>query len=197
MKKLILIRHGETEYTKNRRYCGRENIPLNKKGIKQAERLASKLRNRRVDRVYSSDLARAFHTARIVFAGKAVFARRAFREINFGKCTGMNFGEISTKYPALGDAWVNSPERVKIPGGESLLEMAKRARRCFNVIFAQNRGKIVAIVAHGGVIRVILLQLMGHTLDKFWKIEQSTAAINVIEFKNGNPKFLKINDTNG
>ena len=67
MEKLILIRHGQTDYTLQRRYCGHEDIPLNDYGIKQVTRLRKRLNNIRIDNVYSSNLKRALETAQILF----------------------------------------------------------------------------------------------------------------------------------
>lgn len=194
MKKLFLIRHGETDYTLHRKYCGQKNIPLNANGIKQANYLRTKLKNIKIDKVYSSDLKRAFQTAKIVFQNKIVHKRKALREIDFGKFCGLTFEEASRLYPDVYKTWLSNPANVKIPKGESLTNFAKRVERCFDEIFSQNAKKTVVLVSHGGLIRIILLKILGQGLDKFWKIQQDSAALNIIEFKNGVARIVKLND---
>lgn len=195
MKRLILIRHGETDYTLNRKYCGHEDIPLNAEGIKQAECLLARLKNLKIDRVYSSDLKRAVQTAKIVFRDRVVFRRKALREVDFGSFSGLTFEKTKSMYPGIYKMWMQSPKDVKIPKGESLFNLARRVGKCFERVSNQNQKKTVALVTHGGPIRVILLKLLKLNLDKFWDIEQHVAAINIIDFENNAPKILTINDT--
>ncbi|NQU95018.1 MAG: alpha-ribazole phosphatase [Candidatus Omnitrophica bacterium] len=195
MKKLILIRHGETDYTTQRKYCGHENIPLNAQGIKQAKRLRSRLKNIQIDAIYSSDLLRAFETAKLVFPDMQVTRTEKLREINFGEFSGLTFADVESKYPGTYKAWIENPESVKIPNGESLPDLARRVDRFFERITKDNLKGNVAIISHGGPIRILLLGLQRRGLDKFWEIEQRTTAINIIDFDKGVPKFLKINDT--
>ena len=195
MKRLILIRHGETDYTLQRRYCGHENIPLNAKGKKQAKYIGDKLKNAKIDRIYSSDLSRSLETARIAFHNRAIFKIKGLREIDFGQFSGLTFEEASRAYPHVYEAWLSNPANAKIPKGESLSHFARRVMSCFRRIFLQNIGKSVVLISHGGPIRIILLHLLKQGPDTFWDIGQDTAAINTISFQKGIPKILRINDT--
>lgn len=183
MRKLILIRHGDTDYTLNKRYCGQRNTPLNKRGIAQAKRLRKKLKGLRIDKVYSSDLKRAYQTAEIVFKGKRIVKRRGLREIDFGRFCGLSFQESTKLYPAVYNLWMNNPIDAKIPEGESVKTFAKRVLKTFKKIFKQNRKKVVAIVSHGGPIRVMLLYLLGLGFDKFWEIDVGVTHVKTVEFK--------------
>ncbi len=195
MKKLILIRHGETDYTLQRRYCGHEDISLNARGIEQANYLRYKLKNIKVDRVYSSDLKRTFQTAKIIFQNKIIYKRKKLREIDFGVFSGLTLEDVNRLYPDVYKAWLDNPANVKIPEGESLPGFVRRVEKSFNKIFNQNMKKTVALVSHGGTIRVILLKMLRQDLDKFWNIQQDSTALNIIGFKNGIPEIIKINDT--
>jgi len=195
MKKLIIIRHGETDYSAAKRYCGFQDVPLNRNGVKQAERLGRRLKKTKVDRVYSSDLLRARETARVAFGGRKINALRCLREINFGSIAGLRYDDLKKKYPGIYRLWAERPELLKMPGGESLARFSARVERCLAGIARKNKGKSVAIVSHGGPIRVILLKLMKKGLDKMWDIEQNAAALNVVSFKSGEAKILKMNDT--
>jgi len=195
VKKLILIRHGKTDYTEKQKYCGHENIPLNNSGVEQANRLRVRLKRMKIDTVYASDLSRASQTAEIAFPKRRILKRARLREIDFGQFSGFTFEQVGRMYPDIYKAWLNNPADARIPDGESLAGFAKRINDCFERICKQNPKRAVAIVAHGGPIRIILLSLLKKGLEKFWDIEQHAAAINIAEFKNGMPKILKINDT--
>ena len=195
MKKLILIRHGETDYTAERKYCGHSNTPLNSKGIKQADCLRPKLKKIKIDRIYSSDLRRAYQTAKIIFKNRTIIKKRNLREIDFGKFVGLTWEESSILYPDIYKTWVGNPTDTEIPNGESMRNFVKRVESCFIKISNRNSDKTVAVVSHGGTIRIILLKILRQDLDKFWTIEQNIAAINIIEFENKTPRLLKINDT--
>lgn len=194
MRKLILIRHGETNYTALGKYCGHKDIPLNKKGMVQADRIWLKLKKTKVDKVYSSDLKRTLQTAKIVFKDKEIFKKKDLREIDFGRFCGLTIKETFRLYPKIYKVWLNKPLDVKMPEGESVADFTKRVLRCFRSISNQNLKKTVAIVSHGGPIRIILLNLLKLGIDRFWDIEQDVAAVNIIEFQNRVPKILKINN---
>ncbi len=185
MKRLILIRHGETRYTKEWRYCSHESVPLNKKGIAQAKRLCLKVKGLKIDRIYSSDTKRALQTSEIIFRSKKILKSKGLREIDFGRFCGKTIWEVSKRYPGINKIWLSSPIDVKIPGGESIRNFRKRVRGCLKRISTNNRGKAIAIVSHGGVLRMILLDLYKLGIDRFWDIKLNTAAFYKVEFKKG------------
>ncbi|UCD55420.1 MAG: histidine phosphatase family protein [Candidatus Omnitrophota bacterium] len=185
MKKLILIRHGETAYTLKRKYCGHENIALNATGMEQAKCLRPKLKDIKIDTIYSSDLKRAFQTAKIAFPKRAILKKKGLREINFGRFSGLTFEEADKLYPKFYGTWLNNPIKAKIPNGENFSDFAERIERCFNAISRQNSKKTVALFTHGGPIRIIILKILQKGLDKFWDIEVGTGDINIMDFKNG------------
>lgn len=180
MKKLILIRHGETDYTEQRRYCGHGDVPLNARGIEQAEYLRAKLKNIKIDTIYSSDLKRALQTAKIAFPKRIIYRRKGLRENDFGRFSGLTYEEAGKTYPRAYSLWMHNPLDAKIPGGENLPNFAKRVEGCFKRIFDRNPKKTVAIVSHGGAIHIILLKLRKQGLDKFWDIAVKTAAVNIV-----------------
>lgn len=196
MKRLILIRHGETDYSSEGRYCGYSDPPLNKKGIWQAERLAERLKRLNVDKVYSSDLKRAVETAKIIFKDKSIGELQDFREINFGIFEGLKYEEIIKKYPKLYRTWLDNPAMVEIPGGEALRGLSKRVRKRLSLILSQHKDGEIALVAHGGPIRVILCDALKVSLEAFWQIEQDIGALNIIDYPARLlPVIVAINDT--
>jgi len=185
MTKLILIRHGETDYTSQGRYCGFSDPSLNLKGIQQSERLANRLKETRIDKVYSSDLKRAYESAKIIFKNNSVEEIADFREMNFGLFEGLKYGEIIKAYPKLYREWIDNPVGVKIPSSEGLVELEKRVKEKLSLILSQDVGKTIALVSHGGPIRVILCQVLKLGLESFWKVEQGIGTLRIIDCPEG------------
>ena len=185
MTRLILIRHGETDYTSQGRYCGFSDPSLNEKGIQQSKELAIRLKEARVDKVYSSDLKRAYESAKIIFKNNSIEETTGFREMNFGLFEGLRYEEVIKVYPKLYREWIDNPLRVKIPSGEGLGELEKRVKKELSLILSQDAGKIIALVSHGGPIRVILCHLLKLGLESFWKIEQGIGTLRIIDYPKG------------
>lgn len=195
MTRLILIRHGQTDYNLQNRYCGFSDPPLNSRGIWQSGRLAACLRNIKIDKVYSSDLKRSYQTAGIIFKKHSIEETTDFREINFGCFEGLKHGEILEKYPRLYNGWMNDPETIKIPGSEGLKGLSKRVKKALSFILSQNEGKTVALVTHGGVIKLILCDALRFDLKMFWRIEQTSGALNIIDYSGELlPEVVRAND---
>jgi len=195
MGKIILIRHGETDYTKQEKCCGQKDVPLNTDGIRQARIMQLYFNSMKIDAVYSSDLKRAVQTAKIVFESNVIYKRKSLREIDFGKFYGSTYAEISKLYPEAYKMFLNNPKDLTIPGGENISKFSSRVVSCFNKIQEKSAGKTTALVGHINTIRVILLSILKQGLEAYWSIHQDVAAINIIEFKKGNARVLKINDT--
>lgn len=196
MARLILIRHGETDYSAQNSYCGFSNPSLNSKGRWQAKRLAVRLRDIKIEKVYSSDLKRAYETAEIIFKNSSIEKLSDFREMNFGVFEGLKYEEIIEKYPGLYIKWIDNPEKIKIPDVETLKDLDKRVIRRLSFILSQHADKKIALVTHGGPIRVILCNALRYSLKMFWQIEQEIGALNIIDYAGMLPNaIIKINDT--
>ncbi len=196
MSRLILIRHGETSYHSENRYCGFSNPPLNKNGIRQCESLSRRLNKANVHKVYSSNLKRALETARIIFKNNAIEQLPDFREMNFGILEGLTHQEIMNQHPRLYQDWLSQPAKLKFPGGETLKDLVARVRKQLSFILARNRQREIALIAHGGPIRVILSDVLKLGLDSFWEINQEFTALNVIDYpQDAPPKVVIMNDT--
>ncbi len=180
--RLILIRHGQTDYNLQNRYCGFSNPALNNKGIKQAKRLAVKLKSLNVDKAYSSDLKRAIQTAKIIFRDLPIEKVSDFREMNFGIFEGLTYEEIIKINPKLYRKWIANPAKVKIPDAEGLRDLNKRVKKRLAHIILQNKNKTIAVVTHSGPIKVILCDILKYGLRQFWQIEQDLGALNIIDF---------------
>lgn len=179
--RLLLIRHGETDWNAVGRIQGEIDIPLNAHGREQAQRLAAALAARDgIARIYSSDLARALETARIL--GRAthasVITNPALRERRFGAFQGRTFPDIRVSDPAASERWRRRDPSWAPPGGETLLEFRDRIVPAVAALARQNAGQQIAVVAHGGVLDVLYRAATGQELElaRAWKIPN--AAVN-------------------
>lgn len=180
--KLILIRHGQTDWNKQKKYCGFTDIDLNNAGIIQAEELRKELNAKAIARVYTSRLKRCVTFTELIFKNTPIEKLIELNEMNFGIWEGLTYYEIMAKYHDVYRKWLNKPCETAIPQGESLGEMAMRVRKVLIRILSINKGKTIATVTHSGPIKVILCNVLGLNLDDIWQIEPGLASVREIEF---------------
>ncbi|MEK7450019.1 MAG: alpha-ribazole phosphatase [Planctomycetota bacterium] len=187
MLRLYLIRHGETNFNKNYRYCGITDPPLNKKGISQAKKLARQLKNTPIDLVYVSPLRRADQTAQIIFNRKLkIITAPALREINFGRWEGLNYNEVMVKYQSRLKKWLLNPWAVCPPGGENLKRFRKRILFFLKKYILPQRKKgieNIALVTHGGVIKIIYSDFKKNRSHDFWSFNPLPGSLLVLKRK--------------
>ncbi|MBW1716400.1 MAG: histidine phosphatase family protein [Deltaproteobacteria bacterium] len=191
---VFLIRHGETEWSDQKRYCGFTDIELNEKGRWQARRLATRLQEEKIHRIYSSDMKRTLQCAKIVFKHKPVEGLFHLREMNFGVFEGLTYQDIMEKYPLVYRNWLENPLDTAIPQGESLHSLAARVGTGLREILSQNSNKAVAVFTHGGPIRVILTDILKVDLKEIWRIEPRIASLSILEFAKGKGRIYLLND---
>ncbi len=148
-----------------------------------------------LDAVYCSDLSRAVKSAEIISEpyGLTPVKIPALRERSFGVWEGMTFSEIKERYPGEFEAWADNPVAHSPVGGESTLEVKERAVRALNEILGRHAGENVAVVAHGGVNRILICDILGVPLENIFRIEQDYGAVNVIEFWDRYPVVKLLN----
>ena len=137
-----------------------------------------------LDAVYTSDLQRARKSAEVLGNAFSLdpIAMPELRERHFGIWEGMTFNEIKEKYPAEFSAWANDPLVYSPINGESTVSVRDRSIAAIEKIAEEHSNSNVAVVAHGGVIRVALCHYLGAPLSHIFRIEQDFAAVNIIEF---------------
>jgi alpha-ribazole phosphatase len=196
MTELILIRHGETEWNVVKVFRGQVDINLSETGIKQAELLASYLSTVAIEAIYSSPLKRAQKTAEAIAKPHRlkVNAEPDLIDLNFGKWQGLSHEEVKEKYGDLYARWINHPEQVRMPGGETLDDVSKRVTRFRNKVIENHRGTIV-IVGHRVVNKVMLCALLELDNSHFWKIRQDTCGISILNYQNEQFILTRHNDT--
>ena len=191
--RLILIRHGQTDSNLKRRYSGFLDVDINATGRKQARRLAGRLKDEAIHKVYVSDRKRALSTARIAFKGFKIETVPDLREMHFGIFEGLTFSQIMRRYPRIYKQWLHDPFRVIIPEGESLREAKVRVARAIKKIILDNPHKTIAVVSHGGAISLFLMSVFKSR--NFWRQIPGSASITEVEYESGKPKIRLVNDT--
>lgn len=195
--RIFLVRHGETEWNRIPRFQGRSDVPLNQMGREQARALAMALKDEPIQAVYSSPLARALETANIIkdyHPSIPLFEEPGFIEMDLGAFEGMEPQDWIQKYPHLRKVWQETPSSIKMPGGESLQEVQKRAMEALEQITQNYPPRSTVLVAsHNFVIRTILCRALGKSLDRFREFKQGTAALNIL-YKEGNTLWADVVD---
>ena len=196
MTRLIITRHGETDWNVGEVFRGRIDVALNDSGLAQAEALGLHLADLDVEAVYSSPLKRAFDTARAVavYHDLEVSIAPDLVDFNYGSWQGMSHNDVREKYADLYHKWLTAPHTVTMPDGESLDETTERARKAVDDIVAGHEGTVV-LVSHRVINKVLICSLLDLDNSHFWKIEQDTCAINMVKVKDGDFIVSLVNDT--
>ncbi|RZT43116.1 histidine phosphatase family protein [Cupriavidus agavae] len=177
---LIVIRHGETAWNRERRLQGQVDIPLNDTGRAQAEALAGALAGEPIDAVYSSDLGRAMETAAPLARrlGLAVRPEPRLRERCYGDLQTMTYAEVAEKRPEDFANWQARVPDYAPAGGESLRAFHERAVEIALALSRRHPGERIALVAHGGVLDCLYREATGMTLEAPREHELLNASIN-------------------
>jgi broad specificity phosphatase PhoE len=194
---IVLARHGETDWNKNEVFRGRADVGLNETGLQQAELLGEYLSGEKVDFVYSSPLQRAVRTAEAV-AGRQSLQVNVVRNLidfDYGDWQGLSHREVRQRYPELYRDWLDTPEQVRIPGGESLEEVRKRAMPFLeDAVIRCGEGRIV-LVSHRVVNKVLICTLLGLDNSHFWNIKLDTGGVTRFSYEDGRLVLTSHNET--
>ena len=197
MIEIILARHGETDWNASETFRGRVDIPLNEVGRKQAEMLGEYLEQEQIDFIYSSPLKRAVETARAISGRQKleVNAVENLIEFHFGDWQGLSRSEVVEKYPEVYRDWLDTPEQVRIPGGESLEDVRRRTVPFVkDAIMRCGDGKIV-FVSHRVVHKVLVCSLLGLDLSHFLNVKIDTCGLTRFDCGDGRLVLTSHNET--
>ena len=191
---VYIVRHGQTEGNRDNRYIGSTDIDLTELGKIQAQVTAEYLyKTVKFDKIYSSDLKRAYITA-MATAKKQnleVIKEPAFREFYGGKWENMIFSDIVTQYPNEYKTWSEDFASLRCPDGESVEELSNRTYEAIKRIAVSNDGKTIAVFAHGGVIRTLICRLSGKPLSEIGDIPWPTnTSITVAKLSKDSDEIL-------
>jgi alpha-ribazole phosphatase len=195
--KLFLIRHGQTDWNLNRRFQGQSDVPLNETGRQQANALAKRLSSQTFDAVYSSDLQRATETAKICRSDWQSDLRQdpRLREVNFGDWEGLTYTEIKEKYPDSLATWERDVYSSSPPNGETLADLAQRVQSFLDDLPQKHNDQTILVVAHGGVLQVMICLALKLSPTMYWQFYLSTASLSRISFYPAGAILNLLNDT--
>lgn len=191
---IFFVRHGLTDWNKERRFQGTCDIPLNADGLAQAQRAAARCKELGFERIYHSTLKRAAQTAQAVAdaAGAPLIAHTGFNEVCMGLFQGLNHAQAREQYPD--SRYFDDPVHAAPPEGESLLQLQERALRALEFVEQDAAGcERVAVVSHGALLKTLLSAVAGIPLESFSKFDISNGSISVIESKNGARRLITLN----
>ena len=193
--RILLIRHGETEWNRIRRFQGRSDLPLNQRGRDQGHALALALEDESVTAIYSSPLARAMETARLIkvfHPSVPLFEEEGLVEMDLGEFDGMEAEHWAAQNADFLKAWLETPASVRMPGGESLQEVQTRAMGALERITKMYPPESTLLLcSHNFVNLTILCYALKVPLDRFREVRQETAALNVL-YKQGQQFLVKV-----
>ena len=204
MTRIILVRHGQTDWNRNDRFRGHADVPLNATGVAQAQATGQRVAEEwQPVAIYSSPLSRALDTGQAIADHLARFYQTKLpvqvipelADFNFGKWEGLTPEEARQHWPEEIEAWYATPQTVHIPGGETLQDLRERAMKVIRDLVSWHPGETIAVVSHTDVNRIILLDMLGLDNGHFWDLRQDTCAINVIEAQECSFTIVTVNDT--
>lgn len=196
--KLLIARHGETDYNKGGLLQGRGiNAPLNETGKLQAQSLAGYINQYPISYVGSSSMLRAQETAQFYASanGMDILHHAGLDEMNFGEFEGKSYLDIVDELDPISQAWKKGEIDLKIPGGESPKEVFERANDAFEKIFSSMNRGYVFVVAHGRLLRILLSEWLGYGLRNMDKINHYNCGVNQIVYSGGAYKAEYLNKT--
>jgi broad specificity phosphatase PhoE len=195
---VFLVRHGITAWHEENRVLGQRDIPLSPAGVAQSEQVGATLGGVKLWEVLSSPLQRAIQTAEIIGRAAGIEVARDPRLIDMqaGKWTGMTYDEVAASEEY--QKFIRQPESERIPGGESLDEVRRRAVSAVDQALRDSpSGDALAIVTHAGIIRVLLTHYMGSPPANYHRVRVSPGSITILSFADDRelPRVLAVNLT--
>jgi probable phosphoglycerate mutase len=194
---VLLIRHGENEWTEQHKLAGRTpGVHLNPYGRLQAEALGQRLAATELSAIVASPLERTMETAQAIAQHHQlqVETRPGIVEVDYGKWTGQAIKKLAKKkkWPVI----QFYPTGAGFPGGETMFEMQARMVRELNALVAAHPGETIAVVGHADLIKAAVAHYLGVHFDLFQRVVISTASITTISFSPMGPRVVTVNDTN-
>ena len=196
MLRLYFMRHGETVWNTERRYQGMTDIELSEEGLRQAECAAKRFKNIKIDKIYASPLKRAMKTAEKIAAEKGleIISEDNFREIHFGEWEGKTVPELTEKYGESYTNFIREPHKYGFPGEGSVENVINRIKPGIDRLIAEDEGNVL-IVSHGGIIRLMIMYIMGLDSSWFTKMWINNTGVSIVEIKNDRRLLLTLNDS--
>ena len=200
--KLVLVRHGETEWNKLGKFQGQQDIALNARGIAQAKETAQAVVAWQHSTVYSSPLNRTMQVAQEIsrLSGKTVKQVPGLQELSLGDLEGVTGEEMRANRPEVYAAWRDDPASVAMPNGETLVELQERAWKALVELEqahlqAQTQDEALILVSHNFAIRSMIGKILGMPLSNFHRMSLSLSSICTVEVDERGRRLTSYNST--
>ncbi|MEH2083187.1 MAG: histidine phosphatase family protein [Nostoc sp.] len=189
--RLLLVRHGETDWNRQTRFQGQIDVPLNDNGRQQSQKAGEFLQEIAIDFAVSSTMLRPKETAEIILKQHPnvnLELQDGLREISHGLWEGKLEIEIEQEFPGELQRWRTIPTQVQMPEGENLQQVWERSVVAWQSILqtaSNNQFKTVLVVAHDATNKTLLCHILGLSLENFWSFRQGNGAVSVIDYPAG------------
>ena len=196
--KLILVRHGETHWNKDGLVQGGDSdIELNETGLEQARRLAAFLESEPITIILSSPLRRAISTAEVIagYHQLPVEIEQGLRELKVGDLEGIAISNLRTTFSRFLLQWWQDGEAMKLPNGESLVDLQERAWKVIEGLLEKHKDGTAVVVSHYFVTLAIILKALNLPLDYFTKFKLDLGGVSILEFRDFGVRLVTFNDT--
>lgn len=197
MPRLLLVRHGLSEYNSARRFAGSSDVEMTDDGYRQTEQLRDRLAVEKIDAIYSSNLKRAMRTAEVISAKHSleIIPCPELREINYGEIEGLTFEQIGKNYPAVAELITNFSLQLQFPGGECFEEFTARICKFLDRLEKHTPSETILVVAHGGPLRTLVCHLLGIGMEHWRQIRIDNASLTIISIHERGTIISLLNDT--
>lgn len=195
--RIVLVRHGRTDWNREFRVQGQSDIPLNSTGKAQAEAIARALKDENVQIVYSSPLSRAYQTAQAIAKPHQLKVQtdERLKELDVGSVDGVHYPRLKTEASGFYSDWIANPAYARWPGGESLKELQSRIWDFIQSISNTDWEGAMVITSHLFSILTILCRILGMELSTFRRLNLSVASISIVELSAEQSYLMLFNDT--
>ena len=196
MTRIILVRHGQTPWNKDKIFRGSRDIPLNDQGREEARLAGVWLKGETIHAAHCSPLSRARDTAEAIARhhGLAVVDLPGLTDLCYGDWEGQPLGAVQVKYADLYRQWESAPHTVRFPNGETLDEVKQRALAAVAEVLRRHPEQTVLLAAHRAVNKVLIAAFIGLDNSHFWRLGQDTTAINRFDWTGGTWQIMGLND---
>jgi phosphoserine phosphatase len=195
--RLIIVRHGESEWNRIGRYQGQADAPLSALGSSQAEALGERLQRERFDAIFTSPLQRAANTAQAIakFHPEVPFHEvPALLEIHHGDWQGLFIDDVVARYGTGLREWRQHPTRSQFPNGESFSNILKRVLDFKEQLFEEYSDRTVLVSTHDVVVKILVSDALGMNMDRINRIWVTNASISVIEYGDDLPYLVSLSE---
>jgi len=184
---IIAVRHGETQWNREKRWQGHNDSPLTKKGLDQAKAVANHLAEVQFSSIYSSDLDRACKTAEQIYkiSGIKIITDARLRERNLGIFEGLTKPEMKSQFPEAFNKYQNQDPGYAVPKGESIKQCYARSTAFLKEIPEKHPGETIVVVTHGGVLNAYFRFIIGLPLEAPRRYQLFNASINRFSYTDG------------